>query len=514
MPAAADTKAPPRDHVRETLETLVFVVVLVLILQLFVLEAFVIPTGSMAETQLGYHKDVVCEKCKFAFPVNASREAEGKLDPDDRFTPYTCPNCQYLGQVPRGGITSGDRVLVHKAMGPDERGRVMVFKFPVAPQHKQQAQNYIKRCVGYGGETIAIGHGDLYVTKALTYPDRPRPEDERDIWLTDYTYKQDPEALALFEDGKAKGFPANVGGFELYRKSDLLAMEMRRIVFDNDFQPADLGKPRWGARPGDENKWTVDAKDAPKVFTHQGDSVGWIGYRHLSKLRNGNTDPQEIKNTMGYNNVENAGIDDYFWVGDLMLECTAKLDPADELTMELSKGEHRYQAVFTNGTVTLVRVGAGNWAPVRRPTPITKAGTYQLRFANFDSRLRVWVNGTAIDFNGENDYPPTKTDDKPTPANDLQAPAGVAAKGAVEVSGLRLWRDTYYTPNSSSLGQASADIVETYYIHPGHYLCLGDNSAQSADSRRWGVVPERLMIGRAVFTFWPAYPKFRIGVIR
>src|SRR5262249_27581093 len=40
----------PRDPARESVETIVFVVVLVLLLKLFVTEAFVIPTGSMAET--------------------------------------------------------------------------------------------------------------------------------------------------------------------------------------------------------------------------------------------------------------------------------------------------------------------------------------------------------------------------------------------------------------------------------------------------------------------------------
>src|SRR4051794_18494886 len=56
--------SPPelRDNFREVCETIVFVVVLVLILKTFVAEAFVIPTGSMATTLLGYHRDVVCQK--------------------------------------------------------------------------------------------------------------------------------------------------------------------------------------------------------------------------------------------------------------------------------------------------------------------------------------------------------------------------------------------------------------------------------------------------------------------
>ena len=52
-----------KDAVREVVETVVFVVVLVLLLKTFVAEAFVIPTGSMAETLLGYQKWVECPQC-------------------------------------------------------------------------------------------------------------------------------------------------------------------------------------------------------------------------------------------------------------------------------------------------------------------------------------------------------------------------------------------------------------------------------------------------------------------
>ena len=66
------------------------------------------------------------------------------------------------------------------------------------------------------------------------------------------------------------------------------------------------------------------------------------------------------------------------------------------------------------------------------------------------------------------------------------------------VRGIKLMRDIYYTRNGND--QTGADI---FYVQPGHYLCLGDNSAQSSDSRRWGAVPERLMLGKAVFVFFP-----------
>ena len=58
-------------------ETIVFVVVLVLLLKLFVTEAFVIPTGSMAETLYGYQKIITCPKCGHEFPGQLARRGRG-----------------------------------------------------------------------------------------------------------------------------------------------------------------------------------------------------------------------------------------------------------------------------------------------------------------------------------------------------------------------------------------------------------------------------------------------------
>src|SRR3954452_3908413 len=98
---ALDDKAKkhPRDPAREVVETIVFVVVLVLLLKLFVTEAFVIPTGAMAETLYGYQKVVTCPKCGHEFPVNSHDEVE----PDQAgqmkdVVGYCCPNCRFPGR--------------------------------------------------------------------------------------------------------------------------------------------------------------------------------------------------------------------------------------------------------------------------------------------------------------------------------------------------------------------------------------------------------------------------------
>jgi signal peptidase I len=47
-------------------------------------------------------------------------------------------------------------------------------------------------------------------------------------------------------------------------------------------------------------------------------------------------------------------------------------------------------------------------------------------------------------------------------------------------------------------------------IPPGHYYMMGDNRDASDDSRYWGPVPKKNIIGEAFMTYWP--PK-RIGLL-
>lgn len=40
-------------------------------------------------------------------------------------------------------------------------------------------------------------------------------------------------------------------------------------------------------------------------------------------------------------------------------------------------------------------------------------------------------------------------------------------------------------------------------VPKGHFYVLGDNSSSSRDSRYWGFVPRKYIIGKAVFRYWP-----------
>jgi hypothetical protein len=233
------------------------------------------------------------------------------------------------------------------------------------------------------------------------------------------------------------------------------------------------------------------------------------------------------------------------WVGDLMLEGNLEVSKAEgEVWMELSKGVSRFQARWdlASGECTLFKQGMdGKKVELdKKPTRLKTPGSYLVRFANIDARLTVWVDRD-LPFENGRDYPPPEVrgpGDKdlseaalharrgPT-ENDLE-PASIGSKGgAVKVRNIKLWRDTYYTQNAGrgadvtlSAGDwsdpakwaAFKDMpTKTMYVQPGHYLCLGDNSQQSSDSRDWGLVPNRLMLGRALLVYFPFN---RAGAIR
>jgi signal peptidase I len=61
-------------------------------------------------------------------------------------------------------------------------------------------------------------------------------------------------------------------------------------------------------------------------------------------------------------------------------------------------------------------------------------------------------------------------------------------------------KDAYIKPCAAG---GFCNFPKTITIPPGHYFMMGDNRGESDDSRFWGPVPDKWIIGVAFFTYWP-----------
>ena len=158
--------------VREMLEALAVAFILAFLFRSFVGEAFVVPTGSMAPTLMGRHRDLFCSECGFNFQVGTSQEvdASGFYRNGKNLTAAICPNCRFTMDLTRAEAQeanpsySGDRLLVSKFaywLRDPQRWDVSVFLFP-----GKARENYIKRMVGLPNETVQISQGDIFTHAA------------------------------------------------------------------------------------------------------------------------------------------------------------------------------------------------------------------------------------------------------------------------------------------------------------------------------------------------------------
>ncbi len=319
--------------------------VLAFLFRTFEAEAFVIPTGSMAPTLYGQHRDVKCEQCGIQFAAGVSSQPltdaeirDGAISPNYRTKFAICPNsnCRYPNDVLDREMFAGDRILVNKfpyEFHDPQRWDVVVFKFPESAK-----TNYIKRLVGLPGEELQIIGGDVWVRPLVDGEGQgefriPRKSPEKQRQLQLLVHDNDHPATKLLDTGWPESWARRFAGDRLGGRREVTIVSSRSVGPRRRSRGLDPIRALYSDRPADWSR----AEDGPGPACR--------------------LDPQFIADFYAYNSRITVGDNDYWvkrneiprqdpslWVGDLTLTCTVEvLGTGGEAIFELVEGQRRYR---------------------------------------------------------------------------------------------------------------------------------------------------------------------------
>ena len=438
---------------RQVTDFLVLLIAGIMLLRFFVAEAYVVPTGSMAPTILGMHREFDCPNCRqrFAVGVDEAGQLAGQT---------VCPNCGNgeFGSTP-GVDASGDRLLVQKFLydfRAPRRWEAAVFQSPIEPE-----QAYVKRVVGLPGESVQIVAGDVWINGAI--------------------------ARKTLGETRATRIP----------------------VFDNRFQPQDAARfPRW-IFDGDRSKrfTTTGWRTIGTTFVHEPTAASdagddWLTYRHWDPDR---ADFGPIRDSYAYNGgSHHAGnvVRDLTVAGSILVR-----EDVDSVELRLVHGIDRFVvAIPVNGRGTvgvtrnneLLDVALGH--PGLRSSPVDSPEWHDFELAVVDQRISATLDGERL-------FEPIDYELTGSPVLTTPTPFALGVvNGTVEVKDVRIYRDIYYTGELAAAVRRPAAVDAPFLLGDDEFFVLGDNSPVSNDSRFWAdrpVVRRSRLLGKPFLVHLP-----------
>jgi signal peptidase I len=516
-PRPGDIVRNPLGGGRETVESIVVAFVLALLFRSFEAEAFVIPTGSMAPTLMGRHRDLVCETCGEDYRVGCSKELNEStcvLEPRAFVRQSRCPNCgavarltdaagRYLHDYP---AFTGDRIIVEKLaydFVEPARWDVVVFKYP-----EDARINYIKRLVGLPGETVSIAGGDIWTDRGSSDPAIARKPPGRLLAM-----------LQCVHDSRHR--PAA----ELTEHWPAAWSDWSTATTGPGWTTADEGQSYEIRGPVDEAttatlRWR---HCVPRDWNPTGPPANPVEPALVGDFQPYNQDPEYVP--LHRSPAIGALLDGAHWVGDLAVECDlASMSDRGTVVLDLVEAGVRHECALdlATGQAALSR---GGEPLATAASGIRGKGRWQVVFANVDDELSLFVNGRRVATERATTWERSIEEaafarpivrgarigsDEP---DDL-TPAGITARGAeLAVKNLRVLRDVYYVASGTQaalIGREPEEPAISFPLGEDQFFMLGDNSSASKDGRAWGTpeepihhVDRRLLIGRALAVFWP-----------
>ncbi len=545
MKAAADQESKGQSDVVGTLMSLTVAFTLAMGFRGFVLEGFVIPTGSMGPTLMGAHVRIDSPVTGFEYASDASPIVTSGFPAFPQVDPMISQRMP-IGLMERtelaANVRAGDRVLVLKPLflvSQPQRWDVVVFKNPTDPVG--DAQNFIKRLVGLPNETFLIVDGDVFTgppgasSDALKIERKPEYV-QRAVWQPIYNSDYEPvKSIATLESGMRAEWPG----------------------------------PPWKARGPNAAKWqgVAPASNQPpqRAWTFAGPGKAtlewdiaawpvddWNSYNALRFAEDAGTGT----NAMATFTNPAWRSQRVYGVRDLRL--TASVECADmagfSTEFALTAGRHLLRfTVQGDGHARVQReeseggnvLGTAEFAF----TP-SSDGFLALEFWHVDQQLWVFVNGRVV---GQWPYEFASLSERIASASKYNRtveqhvanpidPNGPSAPGLswtfesrapFTLNRVRVDRDLYYRPvmhdqrnqfpmNGEFVTGAGfgTDWNNPARLGPDDFLMLGDNSSHSRDSRLWGrahklalttfgdaqpgVVPRQMIVGKAWCVYFPA----------
>ncbi|MBC8203160.1 MAG: hypothetical protein H8E91_04965 [Planctomycetes bacterium] len=490
----------------KTIQSLLVAFVLAMVFRGFVVEGFVIPTGSMAPTLLGQHllkhSDQTGEYFPVGFDVQRNIGPERFVDPLlGRTMPLPLAEAKKI--IPR----TGDRVLVLKTLYPffePKRFDVVVFKNPTDTQGL--AANYIKRLIGLPNETLWIADGEIFAKKGN-------------------------------------------GSFLIQRKPEHVQKTLWRPVSDSDAIPSDhlaLARPwrgsPWHATPvadwnRDGRTWECSGGNTTLTWdNHKIPIDDWLPYNMLM--------PRSRQEPMS----------------DIRVAAT--IVPQEKslvVNFELHAVGHVFNWTIDGSKAMLTKQLVDDPSSLTIDTfdidPIQVGKPTAVEFWHVDQMLAMYIDGQRVgemlyDYGPEGRLRLVTRADESVPIEVIAGRGGAAPtlswhfKNAPFImSKVTVDHDLYYrsgrlpsratknptTPGNEKLVEVGSPAFGTHpdklaVLGPDQFMMAGDNSAYSLDGRLWGnpdefvaaqidtapfLVNRDLLIGKAWCVYWPS--AFRIS---
>lgn len=518
--------------IKETLTSLIIAFMLAFLFRGFVIEGFLIPTGSMAPTLLGKHLRMESEQSGYDWTVGPWTYTQTTMGLQPVRTQVDIEVQDPMSGIPildtNRRLAAGDRVFVLKYLPwlhHPERWDVVVFKNPGTHE------NYIKRLVGLPGEQIAFVDGDVF---SREYVEGQSEVEGWESWTTD--------------------------DWAVQRKPERVQRTMLQDVFDSSYAPEgnlEYRSPLSGVGAG----WSGVENARDYAFTGSSStSLQWNDRRPLTDFNAYNQTRRGMDLFASSDDSRYPPGIRPFPTADLALSLNIKSEGEGlkvHPTIEARGMELRASVDLSAGSASVEMRDASNpdapWTQLDSAEfgKVAVGGWAHVEFWHIDQALWLFIDGELVAGGSEKggyDLTPAQRASAATGMgwSELEEYNSSAIGDGLNQKGVFSLTEIYRKPSvrwdfeggAFSLSHVSVRRDISYHInqrdptrgaHPmffptlseEQYFMCGDNSSNSLDSRLWapnsidpwvnqeidstpGAVNRDLIVGKAFVVYFPA----------